>query len=366
VKILIAGGGTAGHVNPGIALASALEDDEVFFLGTDRGAEAQLVPAAGYPLERIEVRGFDRSRPWSIGATGLKAAGAVLAARRVIRRRAPDVVVGMGGYVSLPACLGAATSRVPVVLHEQNIVLGLAHRVSKGLARTIAVSYEATLDQVGRKGVHTGNPVVPEIGRLDLEAARRAGMNTFELDHGRSTLLVFGGSQGAARINRAAAGLATTWRDRADVQVVHITGRSDHSAIAEEVARSLGSGAPLIYRVLPYVEDMGTAYGVADLALCRGGASTLAELGAVGLPAIIVPYPYHRDRQQERQGRAVADAGAGMILDDAETSTERVASLVDGLFNRPEQLAQMRSAARSFGRPQAASALAAVVRQAAR
>lgn len=362
MKVVIAGGGTAGHVNPALALAEALSAD-VVFMGTERGAEARLVPAAGGVLETIEVAGFDRAKKWSFPATAWKAAGAVRAARALLKRISPEVVVGMGGYVSLPACFAARSLGIPIVLHEQNIVLGLANRVCKPLARKVAVSFEATLEQVPTsKGVHTGNPISRALLETDLEAARREALDRFELDGGRRTLLVFGGSLGAERINRAAVGLAREWSDRSDLQVLHICGHDHADALTGELA----DPGDLIYRLVPYVEDMGLAYGVADLALCRGGATTAAELCALGVPSVIVPYPYHRDRQQEKHGRVLEEAGAAHVLLDEDATTGSVATLTLHYLDDEVRLNAMAVAARSLGRPRAAESLADLVQEVAR
>lgn len=358
---MIAGGGTAGHVNPAVALAEALRSDDVSFLGTSRGAEARIVPAAGFPLEEIEVVGFDRAKPWTFPRTAARAAAAVASARGLIRAKGPAVVVGMGGYVSLPAALGAASLRIPVVLHEQNIVFGLAHRVSKPFARKVAVSFEETLAAAGEKGILVGNPVASRFVTFSREQQRVRALERFDLDGSRKTLLVFGGSQGAQRINAAAAGLADTWRDRDDVQVLHIAGSS---AVAEVRGRTRATGS-LIHRVVEFVEDMTEAYAVADLALCRGGASTWAEITVVGLPAIIVPYPYHRDRQQERHARIAERHGAAVVLQDAATTADSIAAIAAPLLADTARLEAMAARAKELGRPEAARKLADVVRTAA-
>ncbi|HEX2051077.1 MAG TPA: undecaprenyldiphospho-muramoylpentapeptide beta-N-acetylglucosaminyltransferase, partial [Actinomycetota bacterium] len=364
MRVVIAGGGTAGHVNPAIALAEALEGDGVSFLGTATGAEARLVPAAGFTLETIDVRGFDRARPLSIVPTAARAAGAVVAAHRIVRRIRPDVVVGMGGYVSLPACAAARARRVPVVVHEQNAVFGLANRVCRRWARAVAVSFEETLADAGPRGVVTGNPVARSFVDADMDATRERGRARFELDPGRKTLLVFGGSQGARRLNDAASGLAGAWRERSDVQVLHVTGRAAHAAVERAVTAARGDG-PLVYRVVAFVDGMLDAYGAADVALCRSGATTVAELGVTGVPAVLVPYPYHRDRQQERHARALERAGAAVVLDDAATDTDSVARTAGALLDDDDRRAEMRARARALGRPDAAAALARVVREAA-
>lgn len=362
MKVVIAGGGTAGHVNPAIALARAMPDDEVSFIGTNRGAEARLVPAAGFDLDLIEVAGFDRAKPWLLPRTAARAGTAVSGARRILKRRAPSALVGMGGYVSLPGVLAARSLGVPVVLHEQNIVFGLAHKVSKPFATRIAVSFEDSLSAAGSKGVYVGNPIAPELVSFDKDAARTAALARFELDPSRRTLLVFGGSQGAKRINDAASGLPALWPDRGDLQILHIAGRSAFSSLPDPGARTEGA---CIYRVVEFVDDMTLAYGVADLALCRGGATTLAELAAVGLPALVVPYPYHRDMQQERQARVSERAGASIVLADAETDAASVAALAEELLADPARLRSMGERFRALARPDAARALADVVRGAA-
>ena len=358
--VVIAGGGTAGHVNPALALAAALTEERVSFIGTAAGLESRLVPQAGWPFDAIVVGGFDRARPLSIFPTGLTAARAVGAASRLLRRLDPDVVVGMGGYVSLPVCLAARAARVPVVLHEQNIVFGLANRVCKVFARRVAVSFEETLGSAGPRGVFVGNPVRADITAGEASARRPDGLQRFELDPARPTLLIFGGSQGAKRINEAATGLAGRWSERGDRQVVHITG-----TVAERGASTEAQEGRLIWRSLPFVERMIEAYAVADLALCRAGATTVAELTAVGVPAILVPYPHHRDRQQELHGLVLERAGAAVVLPDRDATDARVAAEADGLLEAPDRLRAMGTAARALGVPDAAQRLATVVREAA-
>ncbi|MGH2827903.1 MAG: undecaprenyldiphospho-muramoylpentapeptide beta-N-acetylglucosaminyltransferase [Actinomycetota bacterium] len=373
MRAVIAGGGTAGHVNPALALAQALEGDAVTFAGTGAGAESKLVPGAGFPLEPVEVRGFDRSKPVSLVATGIQALRATRQARSLLQRVRAEVVVGMGGYVSLPVCVAARRLKLPVVLHEQNIVLGLANRVCRPFARAVAVSFAETLEQAGPRGIFVGNPVRPEIAAVDHDADRARGYERFDLDPRRMTLLVTGGSQGAQRLNEAALGLADLWAERDDLQILHLAGRVQSEAFmtrgglgpTAKQARGSAEGR-LIYRVVDYVDDMVSAYAVADLALCRGGATTVAELGVVGLPAIVVPYPHHRDRQQERHGRVLEHAGAAVVLRDDATTPSEVARLAGEMLADGGKLKDMRTAALGAGRPDAATKLARIVRNAAR
>jgi UDP-N-acetylglucosamine:LPS N-acetylglucosamine transferase len=270
----------------------------------------------------------------------------------------------MGGYVSLPACIAARRLRLPVVLHEQNIVFGLANRLCRPFAHTIGVSFEETLQRAGRRGVLVGNPVDPDIVSIDHEVDRKRAYERFELEPDRKTLLVFGGSQGAQRINEAALGLTSEWADRNDIQILHIAGRGVQAdSFVERARQRLGSGQ-LIYRVEGYVDAMVLAYAVADLALCRGGATTVAELGVVGLPSIVVPYPYHRDQQQQRHGRVLERAGAALVMPDEDTTAQRVADVASELLGDEGRLKDMRERMLGVGRPDAAAALARLVREA--
>jgi UDP-N-acetylglucosamine--N-acetylmuramyl-(pentapeptide) pyrophosphoryl-undecaprenol N-acetylglucosamine transferase len=366
MKVVIAGGGTAGHVNPALALARAL-DTNVTFVGTERGAETRLVPAAGFDLELLVVRGFDRARPWSLPLVGIQAVKAFGAAVRLLRRIDPDVVVGMGGYVSLPVGLAAKRLRIPLVIHEQNIVLGLANRVLKHVASRVAVSFEQTLPQTGPHAEVVGNPVAPELVTVDRDSARERGFTEFLLEPTRRTLLVFGGSQGARTINNVAAELAELWNQRSDFQVLHIAGS------AQNVVTGAGSGgfkgAPegqLLFRSVEFVGRMVDVYALADLALCRGGATTVAELAVMGLPAIIVPYPFHRDRQQEKHARVLEAGGAAITLLDSEATARRVAEVAESLLVDDARRERMSQAARRFARPNAAADLARLVREAVR
>ncbi|MDQ3784702.1 MAG: undecaprenyldiphospho-muramoylpentapeptide beta-N-acetylglucosaminyltransferase [Actinomycetota bacterium] len=365
MKVAIAGGGTAGHVNPAIALARQLQKagpaQTISFIGTATGAEATLVPGAGFELSAIDVLGFDRSKPMSFPATGARAGRAIKQARSALTDSGADVVVGMGGYVSLPVCVAARSLRRPVVLHEQNIVLGLANKVVRPWARAVAVSWAETMRQAGRRAVLTGNPVAGELVGFDAAEVRARAIARWDLDPARKTLLVFGGSQGARRINEAAAGLARLWKGETDRQVVHVAGSPAYGAVKEEVEQHLNPNGALIYRAIDYLHGMLEAYAVADLALCRGGASTVAELTAVGLPAIIVPYPHHRDRQQERHARVLEDAGAAVLLPDAETTTYRVAGEVERLLTDPAALVSMGVESAQLGHPDAAGRLARLV-----
>ena len=352
MNVVIAAGGTAGHVNPAVAVARAMPLETITFIGTERGLEADVVPEAGFELDPIDIVGFDRARPARLPMVGVKALAAIGAARKLLAQRDAEVVLGMGGYVSLPVALAARSSSIPLVLHEQNIVLGLAHKVSKPFARYMAVSFEETLPSAGERAVFTGNPVLPEIADFDRLATREAGHGRFGLDPNKRTVLVFGGSLGARTLNAAAPALAQRWRDRDDVQILHISGRSS--------VTETGSEALPNYHRVDYTKEMAEVYAVADLGICRGGATTVAELAAVGLPSVIVPYPHHRDRQQQRHAEVLVRAGAAVMVLDEDATPERLGEVVEGLGN--DTLAAMGESARSLARPDAALQVADLVR----
>jgi UDP-N-acetylglucosamine--N-acetylmuramyl-(pentapeptide) pyrophosphoryl-undecaprenol N-acetylglucosamine transferase len=366
VRVLIAGGGTAGHVFPALALARRLVEShgaDVRFVGTATGQEAGLVPAAGFAFTTVEARPFVRK-------VSLRAAAApVWAARSVTRCRplvaSADVVVGMGGYVSVPASLAAIRSRRPLVLHEQNAVPGLANRTLSRVARTVALSFGETARLLPRR-THTavtGNPVREEIVavRSDRAALAEEARSALGLESGRATVVAFGGSQGALHLNGAVAGALDLLRDRGDLQVVLLTG----PAHLEEAGRRLPGEGALLVRVLSFLDRMELAYAVADLVVSRAGATTVAEAAVSGLPTILVPYPYATGRHQEANARALQRAGAALVIMDDALTGELLASRVASLVDDRIRLQAMAERAAAWARPDAAEALAKVVAEAA-
>jgi UDP-N-acetylglucosamine--N-acetylmuramyl-(pentapeptide) pyrophosphoryl-undecaprenol N-acetylglucosamine transferase len=362
MKVVIGGGGTAGHVFPALAVARMLADRhgaDVRFVGTERGLEATLVPAAGFAFTAVEARPFVRR-------VSPKALAAPVAVLRSVRRCRPlvreaDVVLGMGGYASGPVVLAAVRSRRPIVLHEQNAVPGLANRVFARFARAVALSFdEAGRSLSGRaRTVLTGNPVREEIARVpeEREALAKEALRELELEEGRRTVVVFGGSQGALHVDRAVVGACSLLRDRDDLQVLVLTGKAHFDAVAD----SLPAGGSLVVRARPFLDRMELAYAAADLVVSRSGATTVAEVTVCGLPALFIPYPYATARHQEANARAVQRAGgASVLLDDqlgAEVLADRIVSLVD----HSERLDAMAERSAAFGRPDAAERVADLV-----
>jgi UDP-N-acetylglucosamine--N-acetylmuramyl-(pentapeptide) pyrophosphoryl-undecaprenol N-acetylglucosamine transferase len=366
-RVVIAGGGTAGHVLPGLAVARILRErgHEVSFVGTEQGLEARLVMEAGFPYRPVPARPFVRKISWDAMKAPLVALRSVARARQAIRGM--DVLVGMGGYVSVPAVLAARRERVPAVLHEQNAVPGLANRVLARLARAVALSFQDARKFFPRRTriVLTGNPVRPEILRLieDRDVLAKEANEVLELEDGRRTIVIFGGSQGALHIDRAAVGACSLLQTRADLQVVLITGPAHLEAIRRGVPPFNGG---LLARLLGYLDRMELAYACADLVVCRSGAMTIAEITACGLPSLQVPYPYATHGHQEANARALQRFGAAAVLLDDQLTSESLASRIDGLIDHPERLEAMAERARLFGRPDAGPRLADLVEEVAR
>ncbi len=361
--MVIAAGGTAGHVYPGLALADAIRRRDptasVAFVGTPRGIEGDAVPAAGFPLHTIEVVPWARTLGPRRYLAPASLAGATGKARGLLRRLGPHAVVGMGGYASLPVVSAARSRGVPTLLHEQNSIPGIANVVGARFARRVALTFEEARTRFPRT-VETrvvGNPIREEIRTLDREAMRSEAIASFELDASRRTVLVMGGSLGAARLNDAVAALAARWRDRTDLQLLVAAGKQHGEPLRARVEEAVAGGA-LTVRVLDYIARVELAYAAADLAVCRAGAATVAELSAVGLPSILVPYPFARANHQERNARALERAGGAGVVLDAQADAEVLGRELESLMTDSTVVRRMADAARGFGRPDAADALA--------
>lgn len=355
--VLLAGGGTAGHVAPLLALADCLTRRypaaRVLALGTSSGLEQRLVPERGYDLAVVPRVPMPRRPSADLLALPGRLRAAVRAAERAIDEVGADVVVGFGGYVSTPAYLAARRRGLPVVVHEQNSRPGLANRVGARFTRYVAVTFPGTpLPHATRIGL----PMRAEIARLDRDALREKAREHFELRQDRVTLLVYGGSQGAQRLNdtfgRAAADLVG-----AGVQVLHASG------VGKQVAPA-GESSDVPYVVVPYLDRMDLAYAAADLVVGRAGAGTVCEVTAVGLPAAYVPLPIGNG-EQALNARPVVDAGGGLLVDDVACSPAWVRSELLPLLADAPRRARMSHAAAGFGVRDADERLADMVLAAA-
>ncbi len=353
VSVVLAGGGSAGHTSPLIATAAELTrlhpDVALTAIGTPRGLENVVVPAAGLRLELIPPVPMPRRPGRDLALVPARLWRAVGEAGRILVAARADVLLGFGGYVSAPAYLAARRHRVPVVIHEQNVLPGLANRLA---ARFAAGVYTAFPDTRLPRARFIGLPLRRAITDLDRHAEAAAARTRFGLRPDLPTLLVSGGSQGAVSINTAVRGARTRLLS-AGVQILHVLGPKNFTDEIRETDPESGAA----YLPVAYVEAMEDAYAAADLMLARCGASTVLETAAVGLPAVFVPYP-HGNGEQERNAAAVVASGGGRLLPDADCTADRVHDLVLRLITDPERLAGMERSLAGVGSRDAATVLA--------
>ncbi len=367
---VLAGGGTAGHVLPGLAIANALvarghDASQVHFVGSERGLERRLVPEAGYGLTVLPGRGIQRrvtfanlTAIWGILVGVVKGIG-------LIRRLRPRVVVVLGGYASVPCIVGAVLWRVPLVVAEQNARAGAANRLAGRFAKACAVPFPET--DLPRKEV-TGNPVRAELLAVDRDRDRGAARSELDVPAGRTLLAVFAGSLGSRRINEAVLDAVPTWADRSDLAIRHVIGSRDWDDLQSRLP-DLPSSDPadgLVYQAVRYEDRMDLLLAAADVALTRAGGTTVAELAELGLPAVLVPLPIAPRDHQTANAQALVRSGAARLVADGDLTGERLVSELSPLLDDPERLHDMGLAARSLARPDAAAEVAELVERNAR
>lgn len=359
MNALFAGGGTGGHVYPAIALADALRGRaNIQFIGTPDRLETAIVPDAGYELVTISSRPLQRRVSLAtLQTAAANAAGVVQAVRALLSFR-PDIVIATGGYVCFPVMVAAkllrALGRVPakLALVEPNAQPGLTNRLLAPLVDEVWGAFAGGDSQFANKYRHTGIPVRASLFHPNnrIEAARRLG-----LDPNRRTILAIGGSQGARSINEALAALVTRRELPADWQILHVCGERDYEYMKAE-ERELFAGNSVV--LVPYLREMADAYALSDVVIARAGASTLGELAALGMPSILIPYPYASEDHQTANARAFEKAGAGVIISDDELNADSLWWVLRDVM-QPERLSTMRAAARSLGAGDAVAAILA-------
>lgn len=346
MRAILAGGGTGGHVIPALAIADQLRKSynaEVMFIGTARGIENRLVPAAGYPLELVRVGALKNVSLTTRLKTAFDLPRAVWDAGRMLNQFAPDVVIGVGGYASGPAMLSAVVKHIPTLAFEPNVVPGFANRIVARFVSGAAVHFEETARYFRRAEV-TGVPV----RHAFFEIQPKLG--------GTPTVLVFGGSQGAHAINEAMFRcLPTLLREAPGIRIIHQTGERDYND-----ARAAYSALGELAEVFRFIEDMPAAFARADLAVCRSGASTVAEIAAAGKPAVFVPFPRAADDHQRVNAEALARHGAAVVVEESKLEGVWLAETIAALLQDPQRLQQMSHAARELAHPNAAHDIAAL------
>jgi len=347
VKVAFAGGGTGGHLYPAIALADALADRAtILFIGSKTGIENTLVPAAGYELAVIDSRPLERGKALSSLQTVAANAAGIVQGIGVLRTFQPDIVIATGGYVCFPAMAAARVLRpfglrAPLALLEPNARPGLANRLLAPIVDEVWGAFPEPDPVFARKYVYTGVPVRSSLLHPNnrIEAARRLG-----LDPARRTILAMGGSQGARTINEAIAALVTRRALPAEWQVLHVCGERDYEYMQAAERTPFGENRVVL---VPYLRDMADAYALCDLAIARAGASTLGELTALGIPAILVPYPFAAEDHQAYNARTVADRGAAVVIEDRALDADSLWWTLREVM-QSDRLEELRSAARAF------------------
>jgi UDP-N-acetylglucosamine--N-acetylmuramyl-(pentapeptide) pyrophosphoryl-undecaprenol N-acetylglucosamine transferase len=340
MRVIIAAGGTGGHIFPGIAIAREFKERDqstaILFVGTARGLEAKIVPRAGFDLELIKVGAlkgvsiFERTK--SLGALP----PSFVAARRILKRFKPDVVIGVGGYSSGPTLLMAALSRIPTMVVEPNAMPGFTNRVLARFVNAAALSFADAQKYFGARGVVTGNPV-----RIDF--ARLAKKQRTEKLH----VLIFGGSQGARAINNAVIGALPALVSKKDrLSITHQTGEGDYETVRQRYADAGFDDAD----VRPFIHDMADQYARADVLICRSGATTVAEVAAAGKAAIFIPFPFATDDHQRKNAEVFVRVGAGRMILQQHLTAARLAEELNYLIENPTEIDRMEEASRGLGR----------------
>jgi len=348
--VLIAGGGTGGHLFPGIAVADEMVrrfGAEVRFVGSTHGIERTAVPRAGYAVDLLSIRGVMGEGLRGLARAAWRVPESLFAAWSILGRFRPSLVIGVGGYAAFPALAVAAIRHRPIVLLEQNAIPGLVTRLFAPFARAVCVSFAETASRIGPRARLTGNPV------------RWKPRGVSAPSEGRLRVLVFGGSAGAHRLNEIVPGALS--RLGGPVQVLHQTGAADHEAVTRRY-RELGIEAT----VVPFVEDMRAAYEACDVAVCRAGATTLAELTAMGVPAILVPYPFAAADHQRTNAEALVRDGAAWLILDRELDEATLAARLEEARTDPAGLAERRRSALALGRADAIDRVVDVCLEAAK
>ena len=354
MRLMIAGGGTGGHLFPGIAVAEEVttrhHGNEVVFVGTTRGLEARIVPAAGYPLETIPVQGLKGMNPVQFLKGLLALPMALFASLKILRKWQPDVVLGVGGYASGPVVLAAWLLRVPTAVQEQNALPGITNKIlGRFFARTVFVAFDEARRFFPRKKVQLiGNPIRAKL--MDNYLRSRSA-------HERFSVLVFGGSLGAHGINtRVLESLQHLQDLKGDLSFVHQTGKKDLEQVRQGYLARGFEGV----RVVEFIDDMSSAYSGADLVVCRAGATTVAELTVCKKASILIPFPFATDNHQEINASALVQGGAAIMVRESELTGEKLASMIRELKNDPARVKRMEKQAGLLGRPEASKELADV------
>ena len=345
MRVLIAAGGTGGHIYPGVAIAREFQRRapaaQILFVGTPRGLESKIVPREGFDLELIQVSALKGVSVVQRGKTLLQLPASFFAARRILKRFKPDVVIGVGGYSSGPVLLAAALAGMPTMVVEPNAMPGFTNRVLARYVKAAALSFEEARKYFRGRVVVTGNPVRGDYAHIAQKAR-----------NGKLSVFVFGGSQGAHAINMAMVGaLPLLAAKKEALKITHQTGERDYEMVREGYKNAGFDDSG----VMPFIPDMAARFEQSDVLICRSGATTAAEVAAAGKAAIFVPFPFATDDHQRKNAEAFVKAGAGRMIVQSELTPERLAGEIARLIENPDEIDRMEEACRKLGRPDAAA-----------
>lgn len=359
MKILVTGGGTGGHIYPALALIKRIKevhkDAEFLYVGTERGLESTIVPKAGVPFEAMKVEGFKRKLNLDGIIYNAKTIGyflrSIRASKKLIKSFGPDVVIGTGGYVSAPVCYAAAKAGVKTIVHEQNSVAGITNKFLARYVSAIAICFEDARAQFKgqeEKVIFTGNPRAQEVAHI----GKNDSLRQYGLDPQQPSILVFGGSRGAAAINQVVLESRRYLAD-APFQVLFVTGEANYERIVEEWETGQGAGGWDKVKVVPYVDNLPEVFASVSLVVARSGATTLAELTAIGVPSILIPSPNVTEDHQTRNARSLSDAHAALLLKEKELNSHAFTDAVSQLMRDEARRLEMAKSAREIGVPDA-------------
>ncbi|MCX7921307.1 MAG: undecaprenyldiphospho-muramoylpentapeptide beta-N-acetylglucosaminyltransferase [Clostridia bacterium] len=361
MKVLIAGGGTGGHIYPGVAIAKFIKqkhpDSEIVFVGTQKGLETKLIPREGFELKLITVRGFKRKLSVDTLVAVKELFQGLLEARKIIKEFSPDVVIGTGGYVCGPVVFSATRMRIPTVIHEQNAFPGVTNRILSRVTEAVAISFKESKKffKSAKKLVHTGNPVRDEMLRVDKNEARQK----LGIPNDKQLVVVFGGSRGAGKINETVAELIQKYYKDGDCKIIFATGEAQFEKISKQLSDIKTSNI----EVTPYIYDMSNIMAAADLAICRAGAITISELQVLGTPSIMIPSPNVTANHQEFNARALEQEGGAVVILEKNLNAELLHHQMMDLLKDKEQLSKMSRNAKKTGVTNATEKIYSIVRE---
>lgn len=365
LKVLLTGGGTGGHIYPALATARRLkelsDDVSILYIGTHRGLESKIVPEAGLDFKTIQIEGFKRELSWDGLKYNLNTIKLLLKslkdAKNIIKDFRPDIVLGTGGYVAGPVCLAASRLNIPTIIHEQNSVVGLTNKLLAYFVDKIAICFDNVYEQLPKfkeKIVFTGNPRAQEIAQL-----KPSKKDLFELglDADRPTILIAGGSRGAEAINQAVTELAPELA-QASFQTIFVTGEVHYKNIKQSLNKETQNNS---FVLVPYLPNLIDILSQVDLMISRSGATTIAELTALGKPSILIPSPYVTANHQMINAQSLVDSGAALMIEESNLNAEKLGKEINKLMNNPQLLEEMSQSAQSLGHPKAADHLIQVM-----